>query len=70
MQIGEILRLRFEFEEIVSENSYKISSLASDIDSLYDFIESGHVNNRFREGFDRAAEIANCIIDDYEKICS
>jgi hypothetical protein len=68
--IGEVCNLRFEFENIVSNNTYKMQDYGSDIDNLYEFVETGHVNNRFRDGFNRATEIANELIDYYEAIFS
>jgi len=64
--IGEVCNLRYEFEEIVSCGVFKMQDYESDIDNLYDFVETGHVNNRFREGYDRAKEIAETLVQYYE----
>ena len=55
MQIGEILRLRFDFEEL-TENFSKPDG--SDINTLEWFIENGHRSNSLRNGFDDAKQIA------------
>jgi len=65
--IGEVCNLRYEFEEIVSNGTFKMEDYESDIDNLYDFVETGHVNNRFRDGYDRAREIAKTLVEYYEQ---
>ena len=58
MSIGEILRLRSEFEELTQ--GYNMPE-GSDINTLEWFIENGHRSNSLRNGFDRAKEIALAI---------
>lgn len=65
--LAELLRLRSEFEAIVSyRKTYDLPDYNSDIDSLYYFIDNGARKNRFRKRFKEAMEIANNIIESYE----
>lgn len=67
MTIFDLLRLRSEFEEIVSyRKTYVLPNYESDIDSLYYFVNHGDKKNRFRKGFDEAMEIAKKILESYE----
>lgn len=65
--IAEVCNLRYEFEEIVSCGAFKMQDYESHIDNLYDFVKTGHVNNRFREGYNRAREIAETLVEYYEQ---
>lgn len=65
LSVFELLSLRYEFEELIRD--FKFVPKESDIDSIKKFIESGHRGNRFRDGYDRAVEIANVIVENYEK---
>ena len=64
--VAEYLNLRSEFEEIVSRNGYVMDDYNSTIDNLYTFISLGHASNRFRTGFERAMDIAETIVKNYE----
>lgn len=64
MQIGEILRLRFDFEEL-TESFNKPDG--SDINTLEWFIENGHRSNSLRNGFDDAMQIAKTILTESDK---
>ena len=65
--LAELLRLRSEFEAIVSyRKTFDLPNYNSDIDSLYYFIDNGARKNRFRKRFKEAMEIANKIIESYE----
>ena len=63
MQIGEILRLRTDFEDITS--GYNMPS-GSDIDTIDWFIDNGHRSNSLRNGFDDAKQIAHAIREYYD----
>jgi hypothetical protein len=63
MQIGEILRLRSDFEDITSGYSMPAGS---DIDTINWFIENGHRSNSLRNGFDDAKKIAQTIKEYYD----
>ena len=64
MQIGEILRLRFEFEELTQGFSMPDGS---DINTLEWFVENGHRSNSLRNGFDDAKQIAITIITEHKE---
>lgn len=65
--LAELLRLRSEFEAIVSyRKTFDLPNYNSDIDSLYYFIDNGARKNRFRKRFKEAIDIANKIIESYE----
>jgi hypothetical protein len=64
MQIGEILKLRFDFEEL-TENFNKPEG--SDINTLEWFIENGHRSNSLRNGFDDAKQIAIKILTEHNE---
>ena len=57
--VFELLVLRTEWEDIV--RNYKFIGKDGTIDNLILFLENGHKGNRFRQGFDRATEIAKTI---------
>jgi hypothetical protein len=60
----EICNLRTEFEEISSDFNMSVSG--SCINTLKWFAEHGFRSNRLRNGYDRAIEIANIILAEYE----
>ena len=62
MQIGEILRLRTDFEELT--HGFNMPE-GSDINTLEWFVENGHRSNSLRNGFDDAKKIAQAIITEY-----
>ena len=61
----EMCNLRTEFEEISSDFSTSVGS-GSSINTLKWFAEHGFRSNRLRNGYDRAMEIANIILAEYE----
>jgi hypothetical protein len=65
MQIVELLNLRTEFEDIISDYKIEEKYAGSDINSLYWFIENGHKSNSLRNDFKRALEIAEVITTEY-----
>jgi len=56
----ELLQLRFEWEELA--RGFKLVDKSGHLDNLKRFVQAGHKANRFRDGYDRAVEIANLII--------
>lgn len=60
----ELMNLRTEFEDISSEFNMSVSG--SCINTLEWFAEHGFRSNRLRNGYDRAMEIANIILAEYE----
>jgi len=64
----EIMNLRTEFEELSSGFSKSIGK-GSSINTLEWFAEYGYKSNRMRNGYDRAMEIANIILKEYENEC-
>jgi hypothetical protein len=64
----EILRIRSEYEEIVTyRKSYNLPTLSGDIDSLNYFINEGYKRNRLRKNSKLALELAKQIVDYNEK---
>lgn len=61
----DICNLRTEFEDISSNFSTSVGS-GSSINTLKWFAEHGFRSNRLRNGYDRAMEIANIILAEYE----
>lgn len=61
----DICNLRTEFEDISSDFSTSVGS-GSSINTLKWFAEHGFRSNRLRNGYDRAMEIANIILAEYE----
>ena len=61
----ELMNLRTEFEELASDFSTSVGS-GSSINTLKWFAEHGFRSNRLRNGYDRAMEIANIILAEYE----
>jgi len=67
MNIFDSMRLRSEWEEIVSfRKAFDLPSYEGTIDNLYYFIEHAAKKNRFRKGFDEAMNIAKTIVEYYE----
>ena len=56
-----ILRLRGEWE-ILALKFVGVNQNGT-LDSLRDFLSKGHRKNRFREGYDRAVELAEEILE-------
>ena len=65
MQIGELLNMRTEFEDITIDFKFPQEYSGSDINSLNWFIENGHKSNSLRDGFTRALQIAEIITTEY-----
>lgn len=61
LSVFELLSLRYEWEEIV--RTYKFTGKQGTIENLQNFRTYGYRGNRFRPGFDRAAEIATTILE-------
>lgn len=67
MNIFDIMRLRSDWEEIVSfRKTFDLPSYEGNIDNLYYFIEHAAKKNRFRKSFDEAMDIAKTIVEYYE----
>jgi hypothetical protein len=67
MNIFDIMRLRSDWEEIVSfRKTYDLPHYESNIDNLYYFIQHGAKKNRFRKNFEEAMAIAKTIVEYYE----
>ena len=62
MQIGEILRLRSDFEDIT--RGYNMPE-GSHINTLEWFVENGHRSNSLRNGFNDAYVIAQIILTEH-----
>ena len=58
-----LFNLRSEFEDISSD--FNMPVFGSDINTLQWFVENGFRSNRLRIGYDRAIEIANIILAEY-----
>ena len=65
MQIGELLNLRTEFENITADFKFAEGYSGSDINSLNWFIDNGHKSNSLRDGFTKALQIAEAITTEY-----
>lgn len=59
MSIAEILSLRFEFEEIVKTLEIPKDRCDGVLENIQWFKSSGYKKNRFRNGYGRAIEITN-----------
>jgi hypothetical protein len=59
----ELLQLRYEWEEIA--RTFKLNNKSGHIDNLKRFLQTGHKANRFRDGYDRAVEIAKVLVAEY-----
>jgi len=59
--------MRYEWEELV--RSFKLGDKSGHLDNLKRFVQAGHKANRFRDGYDRAVEIANLIIAEFPNEC-
>ena len=64
MNVQEILNMRTEFEDVTAE--FKLERTGSDINTLKWFIGNGHKSNSLRNGYQRALQIAEAIITEYE----
>ena len=64
MYIGQLLNLRFQFEELT--RSFSMPE-GSDINTLEWFVENGHRSNSLRNGFDDAKQIAITILTEHDK---
>lgn len=61
MTVFELLEKRFEWEEIARH--FRNTPQQGTLDNLEKFLATGHKANRFRDGYDRAVEIANIIVE-------
>lgn len=61
MTVFELLMLRSEWEDLA--RNFRNINQHGTLDSLEHFLAFGATRNRFRDGFDRAVEIANSIIE-------
>jgi len=67
MTVAQILNLRSEWEELV--NGFKMNGrYDGTINNLKWFIQYGHTNNRFREGYEEAKGIAKTILSNYKNV--
>lgn len=64
MNVQELLNYRTQFEEITSD--FKLDYSGSSINTLKWFVENGHKSNSLRNGYQKAYEIAEAIITEYE----
>ena len=56
--------MRTDFENITFD--FKLESTNSDINSLKWCVENGHKSNSLRDGYQKAYELAEAIITEYE----
>jgi len=63
--LAEILTLRYQWEQMVSE--YKLRDYNGTLDNLRWFIKYGVRSNRFRPHFDNAIAIASEIVNEASK---
>lgn len=61
MSVFELMMLRYEWEELA--RYFRNIGQQGTLDNLQRFVDSGARSNRFRDGYDRALEIANVIIE-------
>lgn len=61
MTVFELMMLRSEWEDLA--RNFRNINQHGTLDSLEQFLASGATRNRFREGFDRAVEIATIITE-------
>lgn len=64
MNIFEILRLRTEYEDIITKYKYKLPSYESSINNLEWFINNARKHNGLRNDFERAMNIAEQIVEE------
>jgi lambda repressor-like predicted transcriptional regulator len=64
LNVQELLNYRTQFEEITSD--FKLDYTGSSINTLKWFVENGHKSNSLRNGYQKAYEIAEAIITEYE----
>lgn len=65
MSFFDILFARSQWEDLVAD--YKLDDHSGHIDNLREFVKTGVKNNRFRPNFDEASQLAQQIIDYYDK---
>ena len=65
--VFELIQLRYEWEELA--RGFKLNDKSGHLDNLNRFVQTGYKANRFRDGYDRAVEIANLIISRYTDEC-
>ena len=68
MNVQELLNYRTQFEEITSD--FKLDYTGSSINTLKWFVENGHKSNSLRDGYQKAYELAEAIITEYENGCT
>lgn len=61
MSVFELMMLRYEWEELARH--FRNVGQQGTLDNLQKFLDSGARSNRFRDGYERAVEIANIIIE-------
>lgn len=61
MSVFELMMLRSEWEDLARH--FRNVGQQGTLDNLEKFLTSGARSNRFRDGYDRAVEIANIIIE-------
>lgn len=61
MTTFELMMLRYEWEELA--RYFRNVPQQGTLDNLQKFVASGARSNRFRDGYDRALELANIIIE-------
>jgi hypothetical protein len=66
ISLASLLSLRTEYEEIIRRYRIPDEYKKSDIHSLVWFKSYGKGSNRLRSRYDRAIEIANIILEEYE----
>jgi len=64
LNVQELLNYRTQFEEITSD--FKLDYTGSSINTLKWFVENGHKSNSLRDGYQKAYELAEAIITEYE----
>lgn len=64
--VFHLLNMRTEYETIVSSRGYDMVSTHSDINSLRSFTQEGHKKNRFRPNYDKAFELAETIMREFD----
>jgi hypothetical protein len=64
--VFHLLNMRTEYEAIVYNRGYDVVTTNSDINSLRSFIKEGHKKNRFRPNYDKAFELAETIMREFD----
>jgi len=65
--IAQLLNLRFQYESIILNFEIPENRKSSCINNIKWFTKNGHVNNRFRKGYQDCADICNTILREYYK---